>query len=49
MVKDVSERGIAAIWEYVADQLSNLWDTVLQAATDWIMEQVIGRVTAKLL
>ena len=49
VVQDISERGIGALWEYVESQLSNLWNTVLQAATDWIMEQIIGRVVAKLL
>ena len=28
-IKDVQQRGLAAIWEYVADQLSSLWDTLL--------------------
>ena len=46
-VKDVSERGISVLWEYVESQLSNLWDTVLKAATDWIMEQIVGRVVSE--
>jgi hypothetical protein len=49
LVKDVQERGISALWDYVQSQLSNLWDTVLQAAKDWIMEQIVNRVIAKLL
>lgn len=49
LVRDISERGISALWEYVQDQLSNLWDTVMQAATDWIMETIVNRVIAKML
>ncbi len=49
LVRDVAERGIVAIWEYVEGQLSNLWNTVLQAATDWIMETIVNRVIAKML
>ncbi|MGY1776785.1 DUF4157 domain-containing protein [Geodermatophilus sp. SYSU D00804] len=49
VVRDVSERGVGALWEYLEGRLGDLWDTVLQAATDWIMEQVVGRVVAKLL
>jgi hypothetical protein len=48
-VKDVSERGVSAVWEYVQDQLSNLWNSVLQAATDWIMDTIVNKVVAKLL
>jgi hypothetical protein len=48
-VKDVQERGISALWEYVEGQLSNLWNTVLDAAKNWIMEQIVDRVVAKLL
>ncbi|GES36235.1 hypothetical protein RAJCM14343_1486 [Rhodococcus aetherivorans] len=49
LVRDISERGISALWEYVESQLSNLWNTVLQAATDWVMEQIVNRVVTKLL
>ncbi|WP_052411651.1 eCIS core domain-containing protein [Streptomyces sp. NRRL S-118] len=48
-LKDVRERGVAAVYEYVADKLSGLWDTVLRMATDWIMTQVVQRATAKLV
>ena len=49
LVKDVQERGISALWEYVESQLSNLWNTVLDAAKNWIMEQIVNKVVAKLL
>ena len=49
VVKDVQERGISALWEYVESQLSNLWNTVLDAAKNWIMEQIVNKVVAKLL
>jgi hypothetical protein len=48
-IKDVRERGIAAIWERIQEQLSNLWQTVLDAVKNWIMERIITQVTVKLL
>ncbi|WP_420129121.1 eCIS core domain-containing protein [Longimicrobium sp.] len=42
-VKDVQERGVAAIWEHIESQISNLWEMVVQKARDWIMERVINR------
>ncbi|TQV87425.1 eCIS core domain-containing protein [Aliikangiella coralliicola] len=48
-VKDVMERGVVAIWEYIQERLSNLWNTVLDAIKNWIVTRIIQRVTAKLL
>ncbi len=48
-IKDVQEHGISAVWRFLADQLSNLWDTLLGMAKDWIMTTIIQRVTARLL
>jgi hypothetical protein len=48
-IRDVQERGIAAIWERIQEQLSNLWNTVLDAVKNWIMERIITQVTARLL
>ncbi len=48
-VRDVQERGVVAIWEYVESQLSNLWNMVLDKAKDWIMERVIARAVQWLL
>jgi hypothetical protein len=48
-VKDVAERGPIAIWERVRQQLSNLWDMILAKVRDWVVVQVIQRVTRKLL
>lgn len=48
-IRDVQERGMSAIWEYIQEQLSNLWTIVLEAATKWIMEKIITQVTVKLL
>jgi hypothetical protein len=48
-VKDVQERGVAAIWEKISSQLANLWDMVLQKVQAWIMEKIVDRVVAKLL
>jgi hypothetical protein len=48
-IKDVQERGMAAIWDKIAEQLSNLWDKVLEMVKNWIMEKIIGAVVTKLL
>jgi len=48
-IKDVQERGMAAIWDKIQEQLSNLWDTVLDAVKNWIMEKIITAVVTKLL
>ncbi|QCX00968.1 DUF4157 domain-containing protein [Aggregatimonas sangjinii] len=48
-VKDVIDRGPIAIWEYVQEKLSDLWNIVIDAAKGWIMTKIIGEVTAKLL
>ncbi|MCB8983611.1 MAG: DUF4157 domain-containing protein [Ardenticatenaceae bacterium] len=48
-VRDVQERGVAAIWEYIQEQISGLWDMVLEQAKNWIVTQIIEKVTVKLL
>jgi hypothetical protein len=48
-VKDVMTRGPIAIWEYIQNQLSNLWNLVLDAVRNWVITRVIQQVTAKLL
>lgn len=48
-IKDVQERGITAVWEFIQGQLSNLWETVLSTARDWIMREIVERVVTRLL
>jgi phage-related protein len=48
-IKDVQERGIVAIWEKIQEQLTNLWDTVIDAVKNWVMEKIITQITTKLL
>jgi hypothetical protein len=48
-VRDVEERGVTAIWEYIQGQLSNLWDVIISAARDWIMQKIVIKVTTWLL
>ena len=48
-IKDVQERGMAAIWDKIKEQLTNLWDTVLGAVKNWIMEQIVNRIVTRLL
>lgn len=48
-IKDVQERGMAAIWDKIVEKLSNLWDTVLDAIKNWIMQQIVEKIVTKLL
>jgi hypothetical protein len=48
-IKDVQERGMAAIWDKIVEKLSNLWDTVLDAIKNWIMQQIVEKMVTKLL
>lgn len=48
-VKDVQERGVVAIWEYIESQISGLWNMVLAKAQEWIMERIINRAIQWLL
>jgi DNA uptake protein ComE-like DNA-binding protein len=48
-IKDVWERGPIAIWEYVQEQLSNLWDMVLEQVQNWVVTRIITQVTTRLL
>jgi hypothetical protein len=48
-IQDVQQRGLVAIWEWVTDQLSGLWDSLLQMAQDWIQTTIINNVIQKLI
>ena len=48
-IKDVQERGMAAIWDKIQEQLSNLWNTVLDAVKNFVMERIVNQITARLL
>lgn len=48
-IRDVQQRGMAAIWDKIQEQLSNLWNTILDAVKNWIMERIVSQVTARLL
>ncbi|GEM_PF-1664425 len=48
-IKDVIDRGPIAIWEFIKEKLSDLWNMVLDAAKNWIMTRIIASVTTKLL
>lgn len=49
-MKDVQERGFMTVMiEKVKEQLSNVWDMVLDAVKSFVMDQIIKKVTAKLL
>ena len=44
----MQEKGISAIWEYVQSQLSNLWQTLLSAAMQWVTETLVTKGLVKL-
>ncbi|MEU9001675.1 DUF4157 domain-containing protein [Streptomyces sp. NPDC048551] len=48
-IADVQARGAPAIADVLAGQLSNLWDTLLGMARDWITTQIIEGVITKVL
>lgn len=48
-VSDVMTRGPVAIWEYIQEQLSNLWTIVLDAVRNWVVTRIIQQITVKLL
>ncbi|MDH7444128.1 eCIS core domain-containing protein [Aquimarina sp. 2201CG14-23] len=48
-IKDVQERGIAAIWDKIQEQLSNLWNIVIDAVKNFVMTRIITQITTKLL
>jgi hypothetical protein len=48
-IRDVQERGMAAIWDKIQEQLSNLWNTILDAVKNWVMEQIVNRIVTRLL
>ncbi len=48
-IKDIQERGMAAIWDKISEQLSNLWDLIFDAAKQWLMSEIIDKAVAKVL
>jgi len=48
-VKDVIERGPIAIWEYIQDQISNLWNVIKEGIMGFIQEKVIQQAIGWLL
>jgi len=48
-IRDVQQRGIAAIWDKIQEKLSDLWNTVLDAVKKWVMDQIVNKVIEKLL
>jgi hypothetical protein len=48
-ISDIITEGPAALWRHVKDQLSNLWDTVLDAVVSWVSETIVAQAIKKLL
>lgn len=48
-IRDVMERGVGALWEHIAEQAGNLWDSLLGMARDWVMGELIEKALARLV
>lgn len=48
-VRDVIERGPIAIWEYIQDQISNLWNVIKEGIMGFIQEKVIQQAIGWLM
>ena len=48
-IRDVATKGPSAIWEYIVEKISNLWDTVLDSVKNWVMTKIVEKVVTKLL
>ena len=49
-IQDVQKRGFMAVMiDKIKEQLSNVWEMVLDAVKGFVMDQIIKKVTAKLL
>lgn len=48
-IQDIQREGIGAIWRHLQEQLANLWNTVLESVQNWVMEQVVNQMVARLL
>ncbi|HET7486665.1 MAG TPA: hypothetical protein VFJ85_01965 [Acidimicrobiales bacterium] len=48
-IKDVQQRGIIAVWEYIKEKVSGLWNMVLDQAKNWLMTQLIEQAIQKVL
>lgn len=49
IIQEVMTEGPGALWRHLQEQLSNLWDTVLDAVKNWITEQIVTQVVQRLL
>lgn len=48
-IQDIQREGVGAIWRHVQERVSNLWNTLLESVQNWVTEQIINRMVAKLL
>ncbi len=49
LIEDIRQRGMEAIVDKIKEKLSNIWEMVLESVKSFIMEQIINKVTTKLL
>jgi hypothetical protein len=42
-------RGPIAIWEYIVERISNLWDMVLEHIKNWVVTRIVERAVTRLL
>jgi hypothetical protein len=48
-IQDIQREGVGAVWRHVQERVSNLWNTLLESVQNWVTEQIINRMVAKLL
>ena len=49
IVQEVITEGPGALWRHLKEQLSNLWDMVLEQVKSWVMERIINQMVTRLL
>ncbi|MEM8900462.1 MAG: DUF4157 domain-containing protein, partial [Bacteroidota bacterium] len=48
-VKDVMTNGISAVWKFIQEKISNLWNMVVEEVKSWVLTKIIEKVATKLL
>jgi len=49
IVQEVITEGPGALWRHLQEQLSNLWDMVLEQVKNWVMERIVTQMVTRLL
>ena len=49
IIQEVITEGPGALWRHLEEQLSNLWNMVLDQVKNWVMEQIVTQMVTRLL